>query len=157
MSKITFIIVVLALLAPCVLKGASIKTIKTLATTPHQKGVQLLTKKGYQCQTSSEVQTLNWHCLKQEKEISFTQSAIYTNCDALNLCHLGTQAALRSLFKGEPRAIKTFSVHGHIESIRWHCLEPDSDTLTICLSSQNNPYQQDRPPFGWPNQLIATR
>jgi len=61
------------------------------------------------------------------------------------------------LFKGEPRAIKTFSVHGHIESIRWHCLEPDSGTLTICLSSQNSPYQQDRPGVGWPNQLTAKR
>jgi hypothetical protein len=156
-SKITFNIVVLALLAPCVLKGTSIKTIKTLATNPYRKGVQLLTKKGYQYQTSTEVQTLNWHCLKQEKEISFTQSAIYTNCDALNLCHLGTQAALRSLFKGEPRAIETFSVHDHKESTRWHCLEPDGDNLTICLSSQNSPYQQDRPHFGWPNQLTATR
>ena len=136
MSKITFIIVVLALLAPCVLKGASIKTIKTLATNPHQKGVQLLTKKGYQCQTSSEVQTLNWHCLKQEKEISFTQSAIYTNCDALNLCHLGTQAALRSLFKGEPRAIKPFSVHGHIEI----------HTLALPRTRQRHPHDLSEQP-----------
>jgi hypothetical protein len=144
-------------LAPCVLKGASIKTIKTLATNPHQKGVQLLTKKGYQCQTSNEVQTLNWNCLKQGKTISLTRSAVYANCDALDLCHLDTQAALRSLFKGVPRAIKTFSVHDHKQSNRWHCLEPGPYTLKISLSSQNSSPQQDLPRLNSPDQLSAKR
>jgi hypothetical protein len=42
MIKKSFFIVVLALFTPIALKGAPIKTIKTLATSAHQKGVQLL-------------------------------------------------------------------------------------------------------------------
>jgi len=155
--KKSFFIVVLALFTPIALKGAPIKTIKTLATSAHQKGVQLLSKKGYQCQTSDEAQPLNWNCFKQEKAISLTRSAVYANCDALDLCHLDTQAALRSLFKGAPRAIKTFSVHDHKQSIRWHCLEPGPDTLKICLSSQNSSPQQDLPRLNSPDQLTANR
>ena len=157
MIKISFFIVVLALFTPIALKGAPIKTIKTLATSAHQKGVQLLAKKGYQCQTSDEAQPLNWNCFKQGKAISLTRSAVYANCDALDLCHLDTQAALRSLFKGAPRAIKTFSVHDHKQSIRWHCLEPGPDTLKICLSSQNSSPQQDLPRLNSPDQLTAKR
>ena len=141
MHKFLFFIVVMALFTPIALKGAPIKTIKTLATSAHQKGIQLLSKKGYQCQTSDEAQPLNWNCLKQEKEISLTRSTVYVNCAALALCHLDTQAALRSLFTGKPRAIKTFSVHDHEQSTRWHCLEPAPDTLKICLRSQNSSSQ----------------
>lgn len=138
MLKITFIIAALAIFAPCALQGSTGKTITTLATKPIQKNLQLLIKKGYQCRTSDEAPILNWHCLKQEKEISFTQSTLYTNCNALDLCHLDAQTALSNLFKGAPRAIKTFSVHDHNQSVRWHCLEPRRGILKVCLSSQNS-------------------
>lgn len=157
MFKIAFFIVTLSLLIPCGLKANPVKTIKTLATHSQLQGIALLTKKGFRCESSGEIPITNWHCSKQEKKVSFNQSTLYLNCDALNLCHFDTNLALRSLFKGTPRAIKSFSIHDHRQSTRWHCLDPDRGVLKICLSSQNNRSQQDLPLFDQPDQLTARR
>jgi hypothetical protein len=47
----------------------------------------------------------------------------------------GHASPVRSLFNGESRTIKTFSVHDHKQTIRWHRLEPGRGMLAICLSN----------------------
>ena len=150
-------VTILIIFASSTLHGASFKAVEKLTTDSTQKRLQALLKKGYQCEKSSPAPSSSWHCLKQEQEISFNELAIYANCEALDICHLGTNQALGSLFKGEPRAIQTLSIHDHNESIRWHCLEPGRGTLRLCLKSQNSPSKQDVPLFGWPDQLTAKR
>ena len=114
-------------------QSASIKAITQLSVVSDQKKLQSLFKAGYRCEQSGPTGHSNWHCLNQDRTVSFNHATVYVNCEALGTCHQAPALALRKLFKGKSRAIETFSIHDRNQSTRWHCLIAAQDKPRFCL------------------------
>ena len=79
-----------ALLIPCALEGGPIKTIKTFGNQPPMRERSADNKTGLLLPNFRRGEDFKLTLLTTRNRISFTKSAVYTTCDALNVS-LGTQ------------------------------------------------------------------